>query len=140
MEKTILHVEDNADDIMLVGLAFRKSGSGVRLEVATDGTRAMEILQNGMNAQPPACVLMDIKLPSMSGLELLGWIRSQARLRFLPVIMLTSSALPTDINQAYEMGANSYLVKPADLNALIELAKTIDQYWLQTNTGPVISA
>src|SRR5579859_2859916 len=85
---------------------------------------------------PPSCVLLDVKLPSVSGLDVLGWIRQQPNLKRLPVIMLTSSLLAADINKAYDLGANSYLVKPPDLDSLIDLAKTIDLYWLRTNTPP----
>jgi CheY-like chemotaxis protein len=70
----------------------------------------------------------------------LSWIRRQPRFKRLPVIMLTSSMLPADINRAYDLGANSYLVKPPELDTLITLAKTIDLYWLRTNTRPVTSA
>ncbi|HTL58645.1 MAG TPA: response regulator [Candidatus Limnocylindrales bacterium] len=135
MEPRILHVEDNPDDVMLVGLAFRKALSAVQLEVATDGEKALAALQSNLNS-PPACVLLDVKLPSISGFEVLKWIRSQSGLKRLPVVMLTSSVLPSDINRAYDFGANSYLVKPLELDALITLAKTIDLYWLRTNTPP----
>ena len=136
-ENWILHVEDSSDDIMLTALAFRKAGAEVVLKVATDGSKAMAMLQNGEAGAPPACVLLDIKLPSMSGLEVLGWLRSQPQLKRVPVVMLTSSQLADDINRAYELGANSYLVKPADLDALIALARTIDHYWMRTNIRPL---
>lgn len=132
----ILHVEDNADDIMLTSLAFRKAGLAVQLEVAADGDKAIEALEASLKGAPPACVLLDLKLPTISGLEVLSWIRQQPQLKRLPVIMLTSSLLPGDINQAYDLGANSYLLKPSDLDSLIALAKTIDHYWLRTNTPP----
>jgi len=136
MEPKILHVEDNPDDVMLVSLAFTKAGVSAKLEVATDGEKAIAALEN--DADPlPACVLLDIKLPSISGFEVLCWIRRQPRFKRLPVIMLTSSMLPADINRAYDLGANSYLVKPPELDTLITLAKTIDVYWLRTNTRPV---
>ncbi len=137
MEPKILHVEDNPDDVMLVALAFRKAGVAAKLEVAPDGDKAITTLQNEPVGAYPNCVLLDIKLPSKSGLEVLAWIRQQPDLKRLPVIMLTSSLLPGDINRAYDLGANSYLIKPPDLEALIALARTIDQYWLQTNTPPV---
>ncbi|MGH7969142.1 MAG: response regulator, partial [Limisphaerales bacterium] len=76
--------------------------------------------------------------PSISGLEVLAWLRARPMLKRLPVIMLTSSLLPGDINRAYDLGANSYLVKPADLESLVALARIIDQYWLQTNTRPLM--
>jgi CheY-like chemotaxis protein len=137
METKILHVEDNPDDVLLTALAFRKAGVAARLEVATDGDKAIAALSNGAAKVPPACVLMDIKLPSLSGLEVLAWMRKQPNLKRLPVIMLTSSLLPGDINQAYDLGANSYLIKPSDLESLITLAKTIELYWLRTNTPAV---
>ncbi|HLH56958.1 MAG TPA: response regulator [Verrucomicrobiae bacterium] len=135
METKILHVEDNPDDVVLTAMAFRKASVSARLEVATDGHKAISTLSNAA-ASPPSCVLLDIKLPSISGLEVLSWIRKQPQLKRLPVIMLTSSLLPGDINQAYDLGANSYLIKPPNLETLVDLAKTIDHYWLRTNTPP----
>ncbi len=67
---------------------------------------------------------------------MLSWIRNNPAPRRLPVIMLTSSLLPADVSQAYDLGANSYLIKPPNLESLIELAKTIDLYWVRTNTRP----
>jgi CheY-like chemotaxis protein len=136
METRILHVEDNPDDVLLIAMAFRKAAVPAKLEVATDGQKAIAALSIGPQTVPPVCVLLDIKLPSLSGLDVLAWIRQQPHLKRLPVVMLTSSLLASDINQAYDLGANSYLVKPPDLEALIELAKTIDLYWLRTNTRP----
>src|SRR5689334_3687167 len=139
MQHRILHVEDNPDDVMLVSLAFTKAGASAKLEVAMDGEKAIAALQNNAESLP-ACVLLDIKLPSISGFEVLDWIRRQPCFKRLPVIMLTSSLLPDDVNRAYDLGANSYLVKPPELDALIALAQTIDLYWLRTNTRPVQGA
>jgi CheY-like chemotaxis protein len=136
METRILHVEDNADDVLLVAMAFRKAGVGVKLDVATDGDKAVEALSGCPPNPLPACVLLDIKLPSKSGLEVLSWIRQNPATKRLPVIMLTSSLLPGDVNQAYDLGANSYLIKPPNLDALIGLVKTLELYWLRTNTPP----
>jgi len=133
MPNNILHVEDSADDVMLTAMAFRKAGVPVQIDVATDGDAAIAALQ----ASLPACVLLDIKLPSKSGLEVLTWIRSQPRTKRLPVVMLTSSLLPKDINDAYDLGANSYLIKPPNLETLVSLALTIADYWLRTNTRPI---
>ena len=136
METRILHVEDNPDDVVLTAMAFRKANASAKLEVAPDGHKAMAALASGSSLPLPACVLLDIKLPSISGLEVLSWIRSQPHLKRLPVVMLTSSLIRGDINQAYDFGANSYLIKPPNLESLIELAKVIDLYWLRTNTPP----
>jgi len=137
MDARILHVEDNPDDAVLTAMAFRKAGVAVKIEVAADGNKAIAALSSGLSGAPFACILLDIKLPSLSGLDVLAWIRKQPNLRRIPVIMLTSSLLAGDINQAYDLGANSYLIKPPDLESLIVLAKTIDLYWLRTNTRPV---
>jgi CheY-like chemotaxis protein len=93
-----------------------------------------------LNGGPPVCVLLDVKLPRVSGLEVLAWIREQPRLRRLPVILLTSSSQTADINRAYDLGANSFLVKPPDLDSLTQLVKTVDHYWVQTNVRPVANA
>ena len=136
MESRILHVEDNPDDVVLIDVACRRAGIRTRLEVAADGDQAIAALQNGSGNNPPDCVLLDFKLHGKSGLEVLAWIRSQPRLKRLPVIFLTSSCQPADVNRAYDLGANSFLVKPSDLPALVELVKTIDHYWVQSNVHP----
>ncbi len=130
-------MEDNADDVLLTAMAFRKAGSAVKLDVASDGEEAIAALQNGSAGSPPDCVLLDIKLPRKSGLEVLSWIRQEPKLKRLPVVILSSSLLPDDINRAYDLGANSYLIKPPDLESLVSLARTIDHYWLRTNMPPV---
>ena len=137
MENKILHVEDNPDDVMLTRMAFRRAGVSAELEVACDGDQALTLLKG--STSPPVCVLLDIKLPSMSGLDILAWIRQQPLLKRLPTIMLTSSVLADDINRAYDLGANSYLLKPTDPDGLVEIAQLIDRYWLRLNTRPVLA-
>ena len=138
MENKILHVEDNPDDVMLMNLAFSRAGIAAKLEVVSDGDEAIAALENGfLTGGPPACVLLDVKLPRLSGLEVLAWIRNQPHLRRLPVILLTSSGQTADINRAYDLGANSFLVKPPDLDSLTQLVKTVAHYWVQTNVRPV---
>jgi CheY-like chemotaxis protein len=141
MENTLLHVEDNPDDVMLMNLAFNRAGISARLHVVNDGDEAIAALENSaFGGTPPVCVLLDVKLPRVSGLEVLAWIRSQPSLKRLPVILLTSSSQTTDINRAYDLGANSFLVKPPDLDALTQLVKTVAHYWVQTNVRPVANA
>lgn len=140
MKLKILQVEDNSDDVLLLGLAFRKSGIDAELQSITDGKNAIAALANLDGSPPPACVLLDVKLPGASGFDVLQWIRSQPRFRGLPVLMFTSSLLPAEIARAYELGANSYLIKPTDLDSLIALIKTIDLYWLRTNTPAPLPA
>jgi CheY-like chemotaxis protein len=141
MENQILHVEDNPDDVMLMNLAFNRAGIAARLHVVADGDQAISALeQSAFNGGTPVCVLLDVKLPRVSGLEVLAWIREQPRLRRLPVILLTSSSQTADINRAYDLGANSFLVKPPDLDSLTQLVKTVAHYWVQTNVRPVANA
>jgi CheY-like chemotaxis protein len=135
MISRVLYVEDSADDVTLVQMAFRKAGVRAQIEVASDGEKAIEVLKNGA-VSGISCVLLDLKLPGISGLQVLSWIREQPHLKRVPVIMFTSSSLQADVNQAYDLGANSYLVKPSSLDELIALAQMIDQYWLHTNTPP----
>ncbi|HLX69347.1 MAG TPA: response regulator [Verrucomicrobiae bacterium] len=138
METKILHVEDNPDDVMLMNLAFSRAGVPAKLQVVNDGDEAIAALQNGgASGAGPICVLLDVKLPRVSGLEVLAWIRSQPQLKRLPVILLTSSSQSSDINRAYDLGANSFLVKPPDLDSLTQLVKTVAHYWVQTNVRPV---
>lgn len=138
MENQILHVEDNPDDVMLMNLAFNRAGISARLHVVSDGDEAITALEKStLNGGAPVCVLLDVKLPRVSGLEVLAWIREQPRLRRLPVILLTSSSQTADINRAYDLGANSFLVKPPDLDSLTQLVKTVAHYWVQTNVRPV---
>ena len=127
---------------MLMNLAFTRAGIGARLHVVNDGDEAITALESSVLAggSPPVCVLLDVKLPRVSGLEVLAWIRNQPRLKRLPVILLTSSSQTADINRAYDLGANSFLVKPPDLDSLTQLVKTVAHYWVQTNVRPVANA
>jgi CheY-like chemotaxis protein len=138
MENKILHVEDNPDDVMLMNLAFSRAGIAAKLHVVNDGDQAIAALENSaLGGGTPVCVLLDVKLPRVSGLEVLAWIRNQPSLKRLPVILLTSSSQTADINRAYDLGANSFLVKPPDLDSLTQLVKTVAHYWVQTNVRPV---
>ena len=140
MENKILHVEDNPDDVVLMNLAFNRAGIAAKLHVVNDGDEAIAALDEGvLSGKPPVCVLLDVKLPRVSGLEVLAWIREQPHLRRLPVILLTSSSQTSDINKAYDLGANSFLVKPPDLDSLTQLVKTVAHYWVQTNIRPVVN-
>ena len=137
MENNILHVEDNPDDVMLMNLAFNRAGVSAKLHVVNDGDEAIAALRSANSGAEPICVLLDVKLPRVSGLEVLAWIRNQPHLKRLPVILLTSSSQTADINRAYDLGANSFLVKPPDLDSLTQLVKTVAHYWVHTNVRPV---
>ncbi len=141
--KVILHVEDDPNDVLLIGRAFRKAEMSVNVQVVNDGDQAVDYL-GGQNAYAqrerfplPALVLLDLKLPRKSGIEVLQWIRSQPGLRRIPVVMLTSSRQPIDINRAYDLGVNAYLVKPVNFDMLVEMLRTLDSFWLRINEPPL---
>jgi CheY-like chemotaxis protein len=142
---TILIVEDNATDVMLIRRAFARLNIANPVQVVSDGDRAVAYL-SGVDGYAdraqfplPAFVLLDLKLPRRSGLEVLAWLRAQDDLRRLPVVMLTSSRQSGDVNRAYDLGANSYLVKPVEFDDLQQLLGTINTYWIDYNEKPQVS-
>lgn len=132
---TILLVEDDLNDIFLVKRAFKMAHIQNPLQVVTDGLEAMSYLRgDGKHADReayplPRLVVMDIKMPRKTGFEVLEWVKSDRRLRLLPVVIVSSSDNPADINRAYELGANAYMVKPVDFRAVEHLFASITQYW-----------
>jgi CheY-like chemotaxis protein len=133
----ILLVEDNEDDAELIRRAFRKAQIANPLQTAGDGDGAVEMLkQAAATDHLPILVLLDLKLPRRSGFEVLAWIRSNPATRRLTVVVLTSSRQSADVDRAYDLGANSYLVKPVASDALVEMARTLNLYWLTMNEPP----
>ncbi len=135
-EKTILLVEDNPDDIDLMLRAFKKNKIVNKIVIARDGEEALEQLF-GENAVKPAFVLLDLKLPKINGLEVLRQIRSNEKTKLYPVVILTCSTEQSDLNSAYELGANSYIKKPVNFEAFIEAVHKLGMYWLILNEPPV---
>ena len=147
MNHTILLVEDDLSDSTLIKRAFTKAQLNAKLVRAKDGDDAVAYLdgkepyQNREEHPLPSLVLLDIKLPRRSGFEVLSWIRRDPRpLRRLPVVMLTSSRHSVDINRAYELGANAYVVKPDTSADLIELLQSVQKFWLTANEFPITHA
>ena len=138
----ILLVEDDPDDVLLIRRAMRQARLANPVSVVGDGEAAVAYLEGrgpyaDRAAHPlPALVLLDLKLPRLSGFEVLSWLRAQPGLRRLPVVVLTSSDQPVDVNRAYELGANTYMVKPGSLDRLIEIVKSVDVYWCLLSTHP----
>jgi CheY-like chemotaxis protein len=133
---TVLLVEDDLNDIFLVKRAFKMADIPNPLQVVTDGQDAINYLAGeGKYADRelyplPSLIVMDIKMPRRTGFEVLGWVkRSHGPLRRIPVVIVSSSDNPTDINQAYELGANAYMVKPMNFRAVEHLFACITQYW-----------
>jgi|SRR6266850_6367190 len=141
----ILHAEDDPNDVLLVSLAFRKAAIPALLRAVNDGEQAVQYLSGegpfaDRAAHPlPSILLLDLKLPRRSGFEVLSWVRSREDLRRLPIVMLSSSAQPDDVNRAYDLGANSYVVKPSLLEDLVAMAKKLSAYWIEFNVKPAVS-
>ena len=141
-----LLVEDSEDDIALLKRAFAKARILNPLLVVNNGVDAMAYLEGSGRYRDrkefplPRIILLDIKLPGISGLEVLRWIREQPSLKAIRVIMLSSSDLVRDVNTAYQLGANSFLMKPHEFEDLVQLSQAIRGYWIWTDTGPQVSS
>lgn len=138
-EPTLLLVEDNPDDVELTRRAFARSSVLSQLVVARDGEEALDyLLATGAHAgrdslDLPHAVLLDLKLPKISGLDVLRRIRATETTRRLPVIILTTSREERDIASCYDLGANSYVRKPVDFAQFVEAARQLGLYWLTLN-------
>lgn len=133
----VLLVEDDPDDVFFISEAFKLADPNVTLRVARDGEAAIAyLLGEGARADRPALVLLDLKLPRRSGLEVLEACRGKGAAEPVPIIVLTSSQSDAEIRQAYALGANSYLVKPVDAEAQLAMIKALLAYWLGFNKVP----
>jgi CheY-like chemotaxis protein len=129
--KKVLLVEDLEDDIVLFQVISEKCGIPHTLEIKEDGQAAMDHLQSLPPGDLPAIVLLDMKMPKASGLEVLGWIRKQERFSAMPVIMFTSSSDPDDITKALTLGANSFITKTGSMDQLRTIVQVTFQYWFE---------
>jgi len=140
----ILLVEDNPNDVELALHALKKNNIANRIEVVRDGAEALNfIFCTGAYAQrsidhAPKVILLDLKLPKVDGLEVLRQIKSDPRTRAIPVVVLTSSREESDIVESYNLGVNSYIVKPVDFEQFTEAVHTLGLYWLLLNQPPAI--
>jgi two-component system, chemotaxis family, response regulator Rcp1 len=129
----ILLVEDNPGDVRLTQEALKEGGVVNRLSVAGDGVEALAFLRReGRHAAAmrPDVILLDLNLPRMSGQEVLAEIKVDAALLCIPVVVLTSSEDSTDVRRSYDLHANCYITKPADLNQYIQIVQSIQGFWL----------
>ena len=130
MSKIIL-VEDNPDDERLTLRALRKANVANEILIARNGEEALTMV---LNADPlPSVILLDLKLPKISGLEVLRQIRANDRTRFLPIVVLTSSSEDRDIIESYNLGANSYVCKPVEFDRFTEAVSQLGLYWALIN-------
>lgn len=142
MTQRILLIEDNQTDIDLTKRAFAKGQIHNELIVKEDGQDALDFLFGNQNVPDgaendlPSLILLDLKLPRINGLEVLRKIRMDARTRRIPVVILTSSDEEKDLATAYDLGANSYLIKPVDFKLFAAAVQNLCLYWLTLNAPP----
>src|SRR5258706_11033209 len=135
-QELILIAEDREDDVFLIRHSLEKANVLNPVQVVSTGEVAIAYLSGegkfaDRNQHPlPALLLLDLKLPRVDGFEVLRWIRQEPAVKALRVIVLTSSEDIRDVNQAYEAGANSFLVKPMDFENFVEIGKFVKDYWL----------
>jgi CheY-like chemotaxis protein len=137
----ILLVEDRPDETELMKQALHQAGVTNPLRILSDGAEAMAYLEGrdryaDRGAWPlPRLVLLDLKLPTRTGLDVLAYMKGDARLKRIPAIVVTSSREPSDLEKAYSAGANSYLVKPTSFREFVETMKITATYWINYNAG-----
>lgn len=137
-----LLVEDNDDHVVLIRRAFAKSKVLNPLQVVRSGEEALAYLEgtgrfSNRNEFPlPAVVLLDLKLTGLDGFDVLRWVRQQPGLRAMRIVVLTSSSEIRDVNLAYQLGANSFLVKPVDFEDFVRVTQALQGYWLWTDKEP----
>src|SRR3954471_13174906 len=132
----ILVAEDELGDVYLIQRAFARAGVSSPVHFARDGQEVLDYLkgnppfQNPVEFPLPNLLLLDLNLPRLSGFEVLSWVRGNPVFSQMPAVVLSSSDRPEEINKAYELGANSYVIKPQDPSELISVVERIQNYWL----------
>jgi CheY-like chemotaxis protein len=140
-KRTILLVEDHEDDISLLRNAFSEAGL-IGLQVVHNGDEAIDYLEghgkyDDRKAFPcPALILLDLKMPRRTGFEVLEWVRANGGYKRMPIVILTDSANTDDVNHAYDLGVNSYLIKPLELEEIVRLVRAFVEYWLIFSKHP----
>jgi len=143
-QQTILLVDDSENDLTLMSIAFRRAGLNSPLQVVHNGEEAIAYLAGegrytDRNEFPlPAVMLLDLNMPMKDGFDVLDWLRKQSRLKRLSTIVLTASVRPEDVERAFELGAHSYLVKPAALEDLVAMIRCLRD-WLKLNHFPPLN-
>lgn len=131
-ETTVLLIDDNPDDIALAKRAMERRNLRARLEVATSGREALDLL-NRDDRRLPKAIFLDVNMPEWNGFDVLRRVRAQARTRHVPVVMLTTSSEPADVAKGYELGANSFVPKPLDFDEFTEIFAAMTHYWGAVN-------
>ncbi|MBX2816143.1 MAG: response regulator [Saprospiraceae bacterium] len=139
MEKEVLLIEDNGGDIKLIEEAIKDGNLSIKLNIIKDGGDAlsyMEDVSKGTIMNWPSIIVMDLNLPKVSGIDLLKKFKADPEFCQIPVIILTTSNLSSDIKMCYQLGANAYINKPLDVFVFFEIIQEIDKFWLQQCTLP----
>ncbi len=141
----ILHVEDSPDDRLFLRRAFEQAGIQNTILALEDGQKAIDYLsstksnESGKQLAMPCMVILDLKMPKVHGLDVLKWIRAHEEFKSIIVIILSSSPLRNDVDTAYKIGSNSFLVKPLTGEQMKNIARLIKEYWLEHNEFPSLA-
>ena len=142
-EVEILFVEDNIDDAALTLRALRKGGLSNKLHHVKDGAEALDFMYgegefSGIDKDHPhlKLILLDLKMPKVNGMEVLEKLKGDSKFNFIPIVILTSSKEDPDIKRCYELGANSYIVKPVESDNFFQTIKDLSSYWMISNQPP----
>ena len=136
----LLLVEDNPNDVELTLHVFRKHHVANSIKVVRDGAETLDFLFGAHAEALPRLILLDLKLPKVNGLEVLGKVKSDSRTKAVPVVVLTSSREDRDLHMCYEMGVNSYIVKPVDFQQFTDSIRQLGIYWLLLNERPHVAS
>jgi CheY-like chemotaxis protein len=141
-DQFILLAEDDPNDVLLIQRAFQKAGMRQVLKVVRDGEEAIAYLSgegdfaDRERFPKPFLLLLDLKMPGADGFEVLRWVRAEPETKRLLVVVLTSSNLQADVDRAYDLGANSYLVKPVSFDEMVNMIQRFEAYWSEINRIP----
>lgn len=123
----VLVVDDDSDDQLLIKMAFEQVSTQYRLQFASNGVEGLSCIENSRSL--PDLILLDLNMPVLDGFEMLHRLKQSTLYRYIPIIILTTSDAQEDIKKAYDLGANSFLTKPSDHQALKDLAKNLHAFW-----------
>jgi CheY-like chemotaxis protein len=142
----VLLVEDDINDVILIRRAFKKANMIEPIQIVENGEDAIDYLAGTGKFRDrkiyplPSLILLDLKLPRKSGHEVLNWVKKQPKIKRIPIVVISSSKRSPDINRAYDLGANSYMLKPISFGVLLKKIKEIDKYWFALNERPEINS
>ncbi|MDJ1480819.1 response regulator [Cytophagaceae bacterium YF14B1] len=135
--RTILIIDDDPEDRFLLEIAFSENTIANPLVFLKDGIELMQYIDTKMDTNIPAFILMDLNMPRMNGKQALQWIKSDSRLRCIPVLIYSTSDNAQEVGECYQLGANGYIVKPSEYTALVALVSHLYAFWVQMTLLPV---